>query len=146
MVVIALFASHKRFFIHMPVGRRLPMFCTASGRAYLSGLPLVEVQKLLRRAPLKQFTPQTLTDPAEILKQVEAAREAGYAWADQESYRGNITIAAPIFGDDGAPVAAVNISAPASRWALADLRSKLSSVLMETARACSSGTAARMRA
>jgi IclR family transcriptional regulator, pca regulon regulatory protein len=146
MVFIARFPSHKRFFIHMPVGRRLPMFCTASGRAYLSGLPTAEVQKLLRRSPLKAFTPQTITDPAEILNQVEAAREAGYAWADQEYYRGDITIAAPVFGDDGAPVAAVNISVPSSRWSLADLRAKLSSVLMETARACSSGTAARMRA
>jgi IclR family transcriptional regulator, pca regulon regulatory protein len=122
------------------------MFCTASGRAYLSGLPTAEVQKLLRRMPLKSFTPQTITDPAEILKQIEAAREAGYAWADQEYYRGDITIAAPVFGDDGAPVAAVNISAPSSRWSLLDLRAKLASVLMETARACSSGTAARMRA
>ena len=146
MVFIARFPSHKRFFIHMPVGRRLPMFCTASGRAWLSGLPSVEVQKILRRSPLKAFTPHTLTDPGEILKQVEAAREAGYAWADQEYYRGDVTIAAPIFGDDGTPVAAVNISAPTSRWSLADLRSKLGSVLMETARACSSGTASRLRA
>jgi IclR family transcriptional regulator, pca regulon regulatory protein len=146
MVYIARFPSHKRFLIHMPVGRRLPMYCTASGRAYLSGLPTAEVQKILRRGPLKPYTPQTLTDPVEILKQVEAAREAGYSWADQEYYRGDLTIAAPVFGDDGAPVAAVNISVPSSRWSLADLRSKLSSVLMETARACSSGTVARLRA
>ncbi len=146
MVFIARFPSHKRFFIHMPVGRRLPMYCTASGRAYLSGLPAAEAQKLLRRSALKQYTPQTLTEPAEVLKQIEAARAAGYAWADQEYYRGDITIAAPVFGDDGTPIASVNISAPTSRWSLADLRSKLSSVLLETARACSGGTVARLRA
>ena len=44
------------------------------------------------------------------------------------------------------PVAAVNISGPSSRWTIAELRSKFSSVLMETARACSSGTAVRLRA
>jgi len=146
MVFIARFPSHKRFFIHMPVGRRLPMFCTASGRAYLSGIPAAEAQKILRRATVQAFTPHTLTDPAAILKQIDAAREAGYAWADQEYYRGDVTIAAPVFGDDGTAVAAVNISAPTSRWSLAELRSKLSSVLLETARACSSGSAARMRA
>lgn len=146
MVYIARFPSHKRFFIHMPVGRRLPMYCTATGRAYLSGLPPAEAQKILRRSTLKAYTPHTLTDPAAILELVAAAREAGYAWADQEYYRGDITIAAPVFGDDGMPVAAVNLSAPASRWSLADLRAKLSSVLMETARACSSGAAARLRA
>ena len=146
MVFIARFPSHKRFLIHMPVGRRLPMFCTASGRAWLSGLPVAEIQKYLRRSSLKPYTAQTLTDPGKILEQIEAAREAGYAWADQEYYRGDITIAAPVLGDDGSPVAAVNISGPSSRWTIADLRSKFSSVLMETARACSSGTAVRLRA
>jgi len=146
MVFVARFPSHKRFFIHMPVGRRLPMFCTASGRAFLSGLPPAEAQKIVRRSSLKQFTPHTLTDPQEILEHIAAAREAGYAWANQEYYRGDVTIAAPVFGDDGMPVAAVNISAPTSRWTLADLRSKHSSVLMETARACSSGAVARLRA
>ena len=145
MVFIARFPSHKRFLIHMPVGRRLPMFCTAAGRAWLSGLPVAEAQKYLRRASLKPYTPHTLTDPARILEQIEVAREAGYAGADQEYYRGDITIAAPIFGDDGAPIAAVNISGPSSRWTLADLRAKFSSVLMETARACSSGAAVRLR-
>jgi DNA-binding IclR family transcriptional regulator len=145
MVFIARFPSHKRFFIHMPVGRRLPMFCTASGRAWLSGLAPAEAQKVLRRSTLKAFTPHTITDVGEILKQVDAAREAGYAWADQEYYRGDVTIAAPVFGENGTPVAAVNISAPTSRWSLAELRAKLSSVLMETARACSSGTATQRR-
>ena len=147
MIFIARFPSHKRFFIHMPVGRQLPMFCTASGACLAgSSLPVAEIQKYLRRSALKSYTPHTLTDPARILEQIEAAREAGYAWVDQEFYRGDVTIAAPVFGDDGAPIAAVNISAPASRWTLADLRAKLASVLMETARACSSGTAARLRA
>ena len=36
MMFIARFPSLKRFYIHMPVGRRLPMYCTASGRAYLA--------------------------------------------------------------------------------------------------------------
>ena len=146
MVFIARFPSHKRFFIHMPIGRRLPMYCTASGRAYLSALPAAEVQRILRRSALRQFTPTTLTDAAKILERIAAAREAGYEWSDQECYRGDVTIAAPILGDDGLPVGAINISAPTSRWTLTELRSKLSSVLLETARAASSGTASRLRA
>jgi IclR family transcriptional regulator, pca regulon regulatory protein len=146
MVFIARFPSHKRFFIHTPIGRRLPMYCTASGRAYLSALPLAEVQKILRRSPIRQFTPMTLTDPVQILERIELAREAGYAWSDQECYRGDLTIAAVVMGDDGRPVAAVNISAPTSRWTLDELRSKLSSVLLETTRAASGGIAARLSA
>jgi IclR family pca regulon transcriptional regulator len=143
MVFIARFPSHKRFFIHMPIGRRLPMYCTASGRAYLSVLPRKDAQQILRRSTLRQFTPLTLTEPKQILRQIDAAREVGYAWTGQECYRGDLTIAAPVLGSDGGPVAAINISAPTSRWTLDELRSKLSSLLLETARAASSGIATR---
>ncbi len=139
MVYIARFPSHKRFFIHMPVGRHLPMYCSGAGRAYLSVLPRKDVQRILRLSSLHAYTPHTLTDPKQILREIDAAREAGYAWTAQEFYRGDLTIAAPILASDGEPVAAVNISAPTSRWTLDELRAKLSSLLLETARAASSG-------
>src|SRR5438067_4659062 len=141
MVFIARFPSLKRFYIHMPVGRRLPMYCTASGRAYLAALPAAAALRVVRRSELRSLTPLTLTDPKQILKRIQAAREAGYAWSDQECYRGDVTIAAAVLGEDGQPLAAVNISAPTSRWTLAELRSKLSPLLLQTARAASRGHA-----
>ena len=141
MVYIARFPSRKRFLIHMPVGRRLPMYCSGAGRAYLSTLPRKDVQRILRHSDLRAYTPMTLTDSRQILRQIDAARDAGYAWTAQEYYRGDLTIAAPVLAADGAPVAAVNISAPTSRWTLDELRARFSSVLLETARAASSSTA-----
>jgi len=141
MVFIARFPSHKRFLIHMPVGRHLPMYCTASGRAYLSGLPRAQAQRVLRRSKLRALTPRTLTDVAQITRAIEQARESGYAWSDQECYRGDLTIAAAVLGDDGLPLAAINISAPTSRWTLAEMRTRLSPLLLETARAASSSSA-----
>jgi IclR family transcriptional regulator, pca regulon regulatory protein len=145
MVFIARFPSLKRFFIHMPVGQRLPMYCTASGRAYLSALAPAAARRILGRSRLRALTPHTITDPREILRRIAAARECGYAWSDQECYRGDLTIAAPVLGEDGLPVAAVNVSAPTSRWTLAELRSKLAPVLLETARAASGRGAPRLR-
>src|SRR5256885_16850637 len=81
----------------------------------------------------------TLTDPRQILRRIAAAREAGYAWSDQECYRGDLTIAAAVLGADGQPLAAVNISAPTSRWTLAELRSKLAPLLLQTERAAWQG-------
>ncbi len=141
MVFIARFPSLKRFTIHMPVGRRLPMYCTASGRAYLSALPPPVAPRLLRRCELRALTPHTLTDAALIVRRVQEAREAGYAWSEQECYRGDLSIAAPVLGIDGTPLAAVNISAPTSRWTLAEMRSKLAPLLLQTARAASHGQA-----
>lgn len=145
MVYIARFPGRKRFFIHMPVGHRLPMYCTAAGRAYLSALPKADVHLILQRSVMRKFTPMTTTDPDRVLALIDAARKAGYAWADQEAYRGDLTIGAAILGDDGRPIAAVNISGPTSRWTMDELRGKLSSVLIETAHAASSRIASRLR-
>ena len=143
MVFIARFPSLQPFHIHMPVGRRLPMYCTASGRAYLSALPPANARRLLGRSRLASHTPQTLTDPQQIWKRIAAAREAGYAWSDQEYYRGDVTIAAPLLGEGGQPLAAVNISAPTSRWTLPQLRAKLAPLLLQSAQAASLGQAPR---
>jgi IclR family transcriptional regulator, pca regulon regulatory protein len=139
MVFIARFPSLQPFHIHMPVGRRLPMYCTASGRAYLSALPAAAARRILTRSRLAAHTSQTLTDLQQIWKRIDAARESGYAWSDQEYYRGDVTIAAPVLGEDGQPLAAVNISAPTSRWTLAQLRAKLSPLLLQSAQAASLG-------
>jgi IclR family pca regulon transcriptional regulator len=141
MVFIARFPSLKPFHIHMPVGRRLPMYCTASGRAYLSALPAALARRILGRSRPAALTPTTLTDPQQIWKRIQAARKSGYAWSDQEYYRGDVTIAAPVLGEDGEPLAALNISAPTSRWTLAQLRAKLAPLLLQSAQAASLGSA-----
>jgi DNA-binding IclR family transcriptional regulator len=115
------------------------MYCTASGRAYLAALPPAAAQRIVRRSELKALTPHTLTDPAVILRRIHEAREAGYAWSDQECYRGDLSIAAAVLGVDGLPLAAVNISAPTSRWTLPDMHAKLAPLLLQTARAASLG-------
>jgi IclR family transcriptional regulator, pca regulon regulatory protein len=145
MVFVARFPARKRFFIHMPVGHRLPMYCTASGRAYLSALPVSAAERVVRRSRLRALTPHTLTDAGEIMRRIRAARAAGYAWSVQECYLGDLTIAAAVLGEDGLPVAAVNVSAPSSRWTLAGLRAKLAPLLLETARAASGRGTPRLR-
>ncbi|HTC15654.1 MAG TPA: IclR family transcriptional regulator [Steroidobacteraceae bacterium] len=139
MVFIARFPSLKRFYIHMPVGRRLPMYCTASGRAFLSALPQAAARRLLRAVALRPLTPHTLTDFRQVWQRIQSARGAGYAWQEQECYRGDLTIAAPVLGEEGAPIAAINISAPTSRWTLAQMRAQLAPLLLQTARAASIG-------
>jgi len=144
MVYVARFPGHQPFFIHMPIGRTLPMFCTAAGRAYLSRLPMDEVSDILDRSTLRALTPATVTDKARILELVLEARESGFARADQECYRGDLTLGAPIMGPHGRPVAAINISGPTSRWTMEQLADRWAPLLLETARAASSGMADRI--
>ena len=144
MVYVARFPAHQPFFIHMPIGSSLPMFCTAAGRAYLSRLPVDEAAEIIERSRIRPLTPDTITDKARILELVLEARELGYSRADQECYRGDLTIGAPIMGQHGRPVAAINISGPTSRWSLDELSERWAPLLMESARAASSGMADRI--
>ena len=121
------------------------MYCTASGRAYLSALPAAEAQRLLRQSSLQPLTPMTITDARRIVELIEAAHLDGYACSDQECYRGDVTVAAPVIGEGGHAVAAINISAPTSRWTLEEMRGKLAPLVMETARALSSGAVPQTR-
>jgi DNA-binding IclR family transcriptional regulator len=93
----------------MPVGRVLPMFCTAAGRAYLSRLPIEEVNDVLHRSALRPLAAMTVTHRKRVLALVAEAREAGHSRANQECYRGDLTIGAAVMGPHGWPVAAINI-------------------------------------
>jgi len=135
MVYVARFPSQKHVAIHMPVGRRLPMYCTAAGRAYLSALESEEVDALLDASTLKAYTPNTLTDKARILAVIDEARQNGYSWANEEFFRGDINLAVAIRDARGRPLGAINISLPTSRWSLETGRKQIAPVLLETVRA-----------
>ncbi|MBV6305046.1 helix-turn-helix domain-containing protein [Candidimonas humi] len=134
MVFTARFPSPIHSIVHMPIGRRLPMYCTASGRAYLSLLPDSHVRNIIEASDRVKYTPTTKTDVAKLIALIQEAREKGYAWSNQEYYRGDLNIAVALVDTAGNPVGAINISAAASRWTLDDLRKKGAPLLIEAAR------------
>lgn len=139
MVYIARFATHMHATVHMPVGRRLPMFCTASGRAYLSLLPRDHAREILESAPRPRFTPTTITDIEALLQCIDEAHDNGYAHSAEEYYRGDLNVAVPILDAQGHPVGALNISAPSARWTMDRLREELVPHLLHTGRQVSAG-------
>lgn len=138
MVFVARFPGHKSIAAHMPIGRRLPMFCTASGRAYLSLLQPSMAREILRSADRPAFTPTTVTAETKLLRLISEAASAGYAWADGEYYRGDVNVAAPLVRPGGTAVGAINISVPMTRWSLVKAKAELAPLVIETARAISS--------
>jgi len=96
------------------LGRRTPVHCTASGKVILAFAPLSVRQRLLAH-PLERSTVHTVTDRAELDKQLEAARDSGVARTFEELELGLDAIAAPVFGADGEVVAALDVSGPSYR-------------------------------
>jgi IclR family transcriptional regulator, pca regulon regulatory protein len=134
MVYVARFVSAKFVPIHMPIGSRIPMYCTGAGRAYLSALPEAEAQGLLQQAERVAHTRHTRTDVAEITALLARARRHGFATNREELFLGDMSIAVPIAGAQGRPLGAVHVVAPTSRWTLEEAEQRLAPAVIECAR------------
>ncbi len=132
MVYVARFSTQLKTGVHMPLGRRLPMFCTSSGRAYLSGLPTDKAIEILESSPRPRYTSTTVSNLGELLDMLAQARELGYSYANGEYFRGDLGVAVPMFDEQNHPIGAVNISAPSSRWSMTRLKKELVPILIET--------------
>ena len=102
-------------------GTRVPAYCTANGRVLVAGLPQAEVDAWIARQALLPLTPHTITHPERLRIEVARARAQGYALVDQELELGLRTISVPLKNFRGEVVAALNISAHASRVQMDEL-------------------------
>lgn len=138
MVYVARFVSAKFVPIHMPIGSRIPMYCTSAGRAYLSALPEDDARALLRASSRDVHTAHTRTATSEILVLLRSARLRGFATNREELFLGDMAIGAPVVVAQGHPVAAVHVVAPTSRWSLEEAVQRLAPAVLECARAIGS--------
>lgn len=97
------------------ISRPIPVYCTAIGRALLSGMAPDERIRQLAALPLRQVTACTVTDPDRILAIVEEAAQRGYVIAAEEAALGGTGVAAPVFDQRGVVIGAVNVSCVTSR-------------------------------
>lgn len=132
MVFVARFPSYRVMPVHMPVGRRLPMFCTASGRAHLAALPPDAALDLLERSNRLRYTPTTATEIPALLDLLAEARERGFSTANGEYFQSDLGVGMAIVGPGGRAIASVNVSASAARSSLERMIVKLVPFLRET--------------
>lgn len=103
------------------VGLRVPAHCTAVGKMLLSGLTREDLAaRLRRRSQLPALTPQSITSPSALRRALDEIRERGIAFDHMESNAEVNCVAAPVYDQSGAMVAAMSISVPAGRWSARD--------------------------
>ncbi|MFN6994900.1 MAG: IclR family transcriptional regulator [Aquincola tertiaricarbonis] len=137
MVYVAQLLTPKFIPVLTPVGMRIPMYCTSSGRAWLSALPAEQARALLQASHRERRTPATLVDVDAIMKRVAQCRKVGYATNCEELFLGDMGLGAAVVDSTGRPVAAVHVSPPTSRWTMEEAQKKLAPMVIECARAIS---------
>ncbi|GLQ17355.1 IclR family transcriptional regulator [Maritalea porphyrae] len=133
VIYITRLPSLNSHLVNPPIGGRAPMFCTSSGRAYLSALPEAEAEAIIDRSNLQAITPHTITDREQILSLIAQARKDGFASAVQECINGELTVGSPIYGRDGRVIASMNICVHGRAWSPAEVIEKLSPIAVKTA-------------
>ena len=133
IVYVARVPTSRIMRVAINVGTRFPAHATSMGRVQLAALTDAELDAYLDRVELRPLTANTLTDPAKLRSELARIRAQGWALVDQELEEGLRSVAAPIRDRTGRVVAAVNVSAHASRASKDAVRRVLLPPLLATA-------------
>jgi len=120
--------------ISLAVGSRLPAYATSMGRVLLGGLTPRELDCYFDRVELRSLTSRTITDPERLRALVQTAAAQGWCLVDQELEEGVRSVSAPLKGRAGRVLAAMNVSAHASRITVERLRQEIAPQVRDTAR------------
>jgi 2-aminomuconate deaminase len=93
----------------------VPLHCSAVGKVLLASMPAVERERFVSHIDLARFTEHTITDRGLLVDELRRVAKNGFAIEDEEWEEGLRSVAVPIRNGRGPVVAAVALSAPASR-------------------------------
>jgi DNA-binding IclR family transcriptional regulator len=107
--------SSQTIRMYSAVGKRSPAHCTGLGKILLAHLPAEELRRVIQKSGLREFTRTTITTVEALERELELVRERGYAIDDGEHEPEIRCVACPVRGHDGLVIAAVSLTAPATR-------------------------------
>ncbi len=103
--------------IQLPIGTRVPLHCTASGKMFLSTFQ--DAQRVVRLVePMEKHTPQSISNPEDLLIELAKIRDRGFSTDAEELIEGMIAVAVPVPGPGGGLAATLSFHAPSQRLSL----------------------------
>ncbi len=112
-------------------GDRLPLYCTGVGKAILSQLSDDRIRAILGSSPLDRVTESTITEPEDVIDEVNKARELGFGFDKEEFEIGLTCYAMPLRLPGSDFVGAISISGPTARMKNVEIRDRFLSLLAQ---------------
>ena len=107
--------GHSSLPLPSQIGGRLPLTCTAVGKALLAPEDPAVRDEVLGR-PLRRYTPRSITDSKVLARELDSIRRTGIAIEREEAAMGGCCLASPVLVA-GEPIAALSVSVPRERFA-----------------------------
>jgi IclR family transcriptional regulator, KDG regulon repressor len=114
-VCVALVESQYFVRQFVPVGKALPLHCSAAGKVLLAYLSRKEIDAIIEKYGLPRFTPRTITQKSKLFAELEKTKRMGYGESREEYGRDAAALAFPIFNGKGEMVACVSIQSTVTR-------------------------------
>ena len=115
VLYIDVLESPEKIGVKAQIGERAPLFCTASGKVWLAGLPDERFYEVMKGVEQKARTPNTLTSFDKLKEEVAATRDSGVA-RDMGEYDEDLRgLASAIKNYRGRTIACISIAVPSSR-------------------------------
>lgn len=98
------------------IGTYVDLHTTSVGKAYLAALPAAEREALVQRIEFHRRTPNSISNPLTLVREVERVARQGYSVDEEEQEPEIRCFGAAILDRDGAPVGCVSVSIPTFRF------------------------------
>lgn len=108
--------------IQLPLGSKVPLHCTASGKLFLAKMTKRTRNELIASLELERFTDKTITDRDVLESELQFIRETGIGTDNEEFITGMVAIAVPVIDRSDNMIFTIAVHAPTVRQTIDDLR------------------------
>lgn len=114
VVYVAKLGGHRQVRSPSRVGGRMPLHCTALGKAFLAYD--ADLRREVLGGPLTRRTPHTVVEPRRLSRQLATVRQQQVAFEREESALGLTCVAVPVLDRLDRPYAAISLAGPTTRF------------------------------
>lgn len=107
------------------IGSHVPLHCTASGKLLLAHLARRQRDAVIKRLPMPQLTPATITSAQALRAECDEIVQRGYACDREEFVVGLIAVAVPVRDEQGTVRATIAVHAPTARLSMQQAQARL---------------------
>ncbi|WP_078542970.1 IclR family transcriptional regulator [Litchfieldia alkalitelluris] len=133
IVYVTKLESKNPISLYSQVGKIIPLYCSAMGKAILAEKPDLEIEQYLDQTKLVQHTATTLTTKDAVCKEINKIRQLGYAFDNSEHEDDVFCVGASLSLNDK-NYGAISVSVP--RYRLTD---EFQQEIIEAVQKCKSG-------
>ena len=116
VVVVCKENCDQPILVSAQLGERAPINNSAGGKAIMAFLPKHEQEAWLASGKLRRMTPQSVTDPDAMRRELAAIARGGISYSREAMFPGIVAMGLPVFDAVGNPCAGVSVAVPASRF------------------------------